>query len=136
MRRYNYLEEKEVFEAFNNVRDAFLAAKNGVEVDKIIDGLLTRDEKIKIGRRILIAEYILSGFGIDEIIRQLRVGRNTIIHISRRVEKYKECFDLIDKRSKLVEKTYQKKKFTKSGGSKLVHKKISYSGFKRKDVAR
>lgn len=136
MRRYNYLEEKEVFEAFNKVRDAFMAAKNGGEVDKLMDGLLTHDEKIKIGRRILIANYILSGFGIEEITRQLRVGRNTVMHVARRVEKYKDCFDLIDKRHKVVEKTYQKKKYTKSGGSKLVHKKISYSGFKRKDVGR
>lgn len=136
MRRYHDLQENEVFEAFNKLRNAFLAAENGAEVDKIMDGLLTHDEKLKLGRRILIAEYLSSEFTIDEIVKQLRVGRNTVLHVSRRLEKYKECFDLIEKRKIKVEKVYQAKKISYSGGSKLVNKKKIYSGFKRKNVSR
>lgn len=136
MRRYDFLEDKEVFEAFNKVRDAFLAAKDGKEVDKIMEGLLTRDEKLKIGRRIIIATALISGATIEEVVTRLRVGRNTAIHISRRLEKYQECFDLIDKRSKIVEKKYQDNKFKKVGGSQLVFKKKVYTGVKRKDIKR
>ena len=52
MRRYVFLREKDIFEALNKVRDAFLAAKDGNEVNKIIDGLLTYDEKLKICRKL------------------------------------------------------------------------------------
>ncbi len=136
MRRYKFLGEADVFNALNKVRDAFLAAKDGVQVNKIIDGLLTYDEKLKIGRRILIAEYLISGFGIDEISRTLRVGKNTIMHVSRRLEKYENWFELIEKRDIKVENEYKRKKYKLVGSSKKVFKSRVYSGFKRKDVKR
>ena len=136
MRRYKRLDQRDIFEAFNELRNAFLAAKDGDEVDIITDGLLTYDEKLKIGRRILIAGWLISGFGIEEIARQLKVGKNTIMHVSRRLEKYKECFELIKRRSKLVEKEYETKSYKQAGGSQLVFKRKEYTGFKRKDVKR
>src|SRR3989304_4344314 len=111
MRRYKRLDKRDILEALNELRNAFLAAKDGNEVDKIMDGLLTHDEKLRIGRRILIAGWLTSGFGIEEIVRQLKVGKNTVMHVSRRLEKYR-----------LV------------GGSQLVFKRKEYTGFKRKDV--
>ena len=63
MRRYKFLQKEDLFEALNRLRDAFLAAKDGNEVEEIINGLLTQDEKLKIGRRILVAEYIKDGMG-------------------------------------------------------------------------
>lgn len=83
-RRYQRLEKEEVFEAFNRLRDAFLAAKDGTDVDTITDGLLTHDEKLKIGRRILIAEYLIAGHPIEHISNLLKVGRNTVMHVKRR----------------------------------------------------
>ena len=136
MRRYNRLDKRDVFEAFNELRNAFLAARDGNEVDKITDGLLTHDEKLKIGRRILIAGWLISGFGIEEISREMKVGKNTIMHVSRRLEKYRECFDLIERRSKLVKKEYENKSYKQIGGSQLVFKRKEYTGFKRKDVKR
>lgn len=136
MRRYKNLTEREVFEAFNKVRNAFLAAIDGNEVDIIIDGLLTQDEKLKIGRRLLIADYLLSGHSIDQVVKELKVGIATVIHVSRRLEKYKECFDLIERRSKKVEKEYNSKKYRETGGSKKVFKTKEYTGFRRKDVKR
>ena len=136
MRRYRFLNDKQVYESLNKVRDAFLAAKDGNQVNDIIDGLLTHDEKMKIGRRIIIAEYLSSGFGIDEISRDLKVGKNTIMHISRRLEKYKAWFELIKNRNTRTEKEYQSKKHKLVGSSTLVLKKKKYAGFKRKDVRR
>ena len=135
-RRYQFLKEEQVYDALNKLREAFLAANNGNEVNEIINGLLTHDEKMKIGRRILIAEYLLSGFVIDEISHELKVGKNTVMHVSRRLEKYKECFALIERRGRTVEKEYLKKRYKGVGGSKKVLKAKVYSGFKRKDVKR
>lgn len=136
MRRYKQLDENEVFEAFNELRNVFLAAKDGNDVDKIMDGLLTHDEKLKVGRRLLIANWLTAGFGIEEVARRLKVGKNTVMHVSRRLEKYKECFDLINRQRKIVENEYENKKYRMVGGPKLVFKKREYTGFKRKDVKR
>ncbi|OGH19285.1 MAG: hypothetical protein A2868_04090 [Candidatus Levybacteria bacterium RIFCSPHIGHO2_01_FULL_40_15b] len=136
MRRYKHLDKRDIYEAFNELRNAFLAARDGTEVDKITDGLLTHDEKLKIGRRILIAQWLISGFGIEEIRKQMKVGKNTIMHISRRLEKYRECFELIERRGKTVEKEYEKKAYRSVGGSQLVFKRKEYAGFKRKNVKR
>lgn len=135
-RRYQRLEKEEIYEAFNRLRDAFLAAKDGAEVDTITDGLLTHDEKLKIGRRILIAEYLSSGFPIEDISNLLKVGRNTVMHVKRRLEKYEDCFKLIEKRRNIVEQEYENKKYRSVGGSQLVFKRKEYTGFKRKDVKR
>ena len=109
MRRYKRLNRTETFEAFTRVRDAFLAANDEKNADKIIDGLLTHDEKLKIGRRIIIAKYLRLGSTIDEVCRELKVGTNTVIHVARRLEKYKDCFDLIEKRNKHIEKGARRK---------------------------
>lgn len=136
MRRYKFLEEEEIFQAFNKVRDAFLAARDGTEVDKIIDGLLTHDEKVKIGRRVLAAEYLIAGIGIEEICRQLKMGKNTVMHIGRRLEKYEDCFILIERRHKQVEKVFNSKAYRSTGGSTLIRKRTEYTGYKRKNVKR
>lgn len=94
--------ERDIFEALNKLRDAFLAARDGNEVNKITEGVLTYDERLKIGRRIIIAGWLLSGFGLEEICKQLRVGRSTVMHVSRRLEKYQEAFELVERRSKIV----------------------------------
>ena len=136
MRRYKFLTKEDIYDAFNRLRDAFLAAKDGSEVEELIKGLLTHDEKLKIGRRILIAEYLRDGIGIDEIAKALKVGKNTIVAVMKSLDEHPSYIELISKRSEKVTGEYKKKSYTFSGGSKLIFKKREYTGFKRKDVER
>lgn len=136
MRRYRFLTKEDIFEALNRLRDAFLAAEDGNEVNEIIHGLLTRDERLKIGRRIIIAEYILSGRSIEETGRELKVGKNTVVSIMRNLEEHPQTFELINKRSEKVKKEYSTKKYRLVGGSTLINKRREYTGFKRSDVKR
>lgn len=136
MRRYKFLTKDDIYDAFNRLRDAFLAAKNGIEVEDIINGLLTQDEKLKIGRRILVAEYLKDGLGLDEISKALKVGKNTIMSVARKLDENSTFLELIRERKKKVEKEYSKKKYSFIGGPKLIFKKREYTGFKRKDVTR
>lgn len=136
MRRYNFLQQDDVFESFNKLRNAFLAAKNGEEVDKILNGLLTLDERIKIGRRILVAEYIIAGVKIEEISTILSVGKNTIASVSRALSENPECFKLIEERGKKVESEYKRKSHRMVGASTMILKRREYTGFKRKNVKR
>lgn len=136
MRRYKFLTKDDVYEALNRLRNAFLAAKDGNEVESIINGLLTHDEKLKIGRRILVAECIRDGMRIDEIAKTLKVGKNTIMSVSGKLDENYLFLDLINKRKKKVEDEYSRRKYRFTGGSKLIYKKREYTGFKRKNVSR
>jgi len=136
MRRYKFLLKEEVYEALNRVRDSLLAAKDGNDVEQIMKGILTFDERMKIGRRILIAEYLLQGLPFHEIARLLKVGKTTIVLVSKNLDEYAKCFELITSRSKRVESEYKNKAYRSVGGSLKVFKEKEYTGFKRKDVKR
>lgn len=123
-------------EALNRLRDAFLAAKDGTEVEKIINGILTFDEKMKIGRRIQIAEYLNQDYGEEETSALLKVGKATINAIARKIEEFPECFELLQARRTKVESEYQDKSHRRTGGSLQVFKPLVYTGFKRKEVKR
>lgn len=135
MRRYHFLSTEDVYEALNQLRSAFLAAKNGEEVNEIINGLFTHDEKMKIGRRIIIAS-LLDYSTVTDIVSISHVGRTTISLVSKLKDDNPKCFQLIGNRKKHAQKVYEDKKYRKVGGSTLIFKRNEYTGFKRKDVKR
>ena len=136
MRRYNFLSDKDVLEALYRLQDAFLAAKDGNEVREVMDGLLTQDEKIRLGRRILIAEGLKSQLTIKELSQISNVGYSTIAFVSRQLDLHPKCFELIFARRKKMEKEYESKKYRSVGGSTLLFKKKIYTGIKRSDIKR
>ena len=136
MRRYKFLQKDDVYNALNRVRDSFLAAKDGNEVEEIINGLLTQDEKLKIGRRVLVAEAVSAGLSFEKIMSTLKVGKNTIASVMKNLELHPDFLSLIHKRTEKVEEEYKKKSYYEEGGSRLIFKKRKYTGFKRKDVKR
>lgn len=136
MRRYKFLPKDFVFNALDRLRSAFLAARDGGEVEEIIKGLLTYDEKMKLGRRIEIANMLSSGLTHDEIIDQLKVGRDTVTKVNRKLNNYPLCFKLINVRDEKVESEFKRKAYKKEGSYKMIYKKKVYTGFKRKNVKR
>lgn len=130
------MNKESLYETTNRVRDAFLAAKNGREVNEVIDGLLTRDEQLRIGRRVLVAEYLIAGITIEEIEKTLKVGKATVINVGKSLEKHPECFKLLKLRGRRVEKEYGSKRYRLTGSSKLIFKRKEYAGFTKKDVER
>ena len=136
MRRYGFLAQNDIYEALNKLRDAFLAAKDGNEVTEIINGLLTDDEKIRIGRRILIAEALKYDGKFKEIVQISNVGYSTISWVSKQIVSFPKCFELVLKRGKKLEKEYQSKKFREVSLSPLPNRRKEYSGIKRSDIKR
>lgn len=136
MRRYKFLKKEEVYDALNRLRSALLAAKDGNDVEEIINGVFSLDEKIKLGRRILIAEYIREGYKWEDISKFLKVGKNTILSVVRNLEQFPKCFELLERRKEKIEKEYNKNKYEFMGGSTKIFKTKRYTGFKRKDVRR
>src|SRR3989338_7551431 len=104
MRKYGHLTKEDIYEALNKIRDAFLAARDGSQVNDIMDSILTSEEKIMIGRRVLAVEYLKSGYlTIAEIRSMLKMGTSTIMNMARQSERYSKGFELIETRSKRVE---------------------------------
>lgn len=136
MRRYRFLPKNSVYTALNKLRTAFLAAKNNSDVDQIINGVLTHDERMKIGRRVQIAELIKTGVTYREIKRMLNVGITTVMLVDRKIQQNPGCFDLIINREEKTEKEFKEKAYIKLGGPKMVYKKKVYTGFSRKNVSR
>ena len=136
MRRYKFLTKKDVYVALNKLRAAFLAAKDGSEVDEIIMGLLTNDERLKIGRRIQIAAALNSKVTYREICKALKVGIQTVSFVDSRMKLRPKCYELIDLREYKVKKEYKEKSVDILGGSKTIFKRRIYTGFKHRDVKR
>jgi len=125
-----------VFEALNKLRTAFLAAKDGSEVDEIIKGILTSDERIKIGRRILISQLLNTDATYEEIRKNFKIGKQTILHVQKLKDKYPKCFELINNREEKVEEEYHKKAYELVGHTRSLQRFPSYTGFKRSKVKR
>ena len=136
MRRYNFLTKDGVYGALNKLRAAFLAAKTGSEVEEIIMGSLTHDERMKIGRRIQIAQMLMSGATYDEIMSGLKIGRATIGFVEKQLTDHPLAYKLIDQREEKVEKEFKSRAYKETGGSTKVFKRRVYTGFTRKDVNR
>lgn len=136
MRRYNFLTKDRVYEALNKLRAAFLAAKTGVQVEEIIMGVLTHDERMKMGRRIQVAQMLGSGATYDEIMDELKIGRSTISLVERQLAEHPSAYELIDQRERKVEKEFESQAYRETGGSTKVFKGRAYTGFTRKDVSR
>lgn len=136
MRRYLFLDKDFIFSALNKLRAAFLAARNGSEVEEIIKGLLTSDERMKIGRRIEIAQMLKSGFTYREIADELKVGQTNIQHVEKKMLEFPKCYELINIREAKVEREFKRKAYKKIGGPRKVFKSKEYTGFRRKDVDR
>jgi len=136
MRRYHFLTKFDVFEALNRLRASFLAAKDGRDVESILKGILTHDERMKIGRRIIVASMLINDYSYGDIQEVARVGKSTISNVDRKLKKYPDCFKLVFEREDKVEKEFRRKAYQVSGGPMLVKKRKEYTGFKRKDVKR
>lgn len=136
MRRYHFLSKDSVYQALNKLRAAFLAAKDGSQVDEIIKTVLTHDERMKIGRRIQIAQMLKNGFTYAQIKEKLKVGPPTIRQVDQRMQQNPLGYQLIEAREEKVEKVYKSKAYEKIGGPKLIFKKRKYTGLKRKGVKR
>lgn len=136
MRRYKFLDKDGVFKALNKLRAAFLAAKDGSEVDEIIKGILTTDERLKIGRRILISQCIDEDLTYDQIKNYLRVGKQTVIQVYKSKGSHPKCFELINRREDKVETVFGEKAYRMTGNPKRIQRFPEHTGFKRKDVKR
>lgn len=113
-RRLDELTKQEVIKTLDALYTASSVLKGRDETKRFLRDLLTESERIMLGRRILIARYLLAGITYDEIMREMKVGRDTIARVEQwMMEKSSGYRDVIlkmrnefkkrDKKRKLVE---------------------------------
>jgi predicted DNA-binding protein YlxM (UPF0122 family) len=118
------------------MRIILLAAHDGNDVGKIMSFVFTQDEILKIGRRLIVADYVQGELSFNEIVKDLKVGKNTVNLMIKKLVIDTSAYKLIKAREKRVEEEYKDKAYRKVGSPKLFHKKKEYTGYKRSDVSR
>ncbi len=60
--------------------------KSREEIKNFLRDLLTESERVMIGRRIIVAQMLLEEKSYNEIVRELKVGKDTIMRVHRWLE--------------------------------------------------
>lgn len=77
------LTEKEVIRTLDTLYTAASAVKGREATKLFLRDLLTKSERIMLGRRIIIARMLINGFSHREIISKLGVGQDTIARVQK-----------------------------------------------------
>lgn len=85
-KKMNQLSELQVIETLDALYTAASSLKGRTDMKAFLKELLTPSERLMLGRRILIARYLLSGYTHAEIGEHLGVGPNTIVKVERWVD--------------------------------------------------
>ena len=80
------LESKDRIKYLDTLYTTVSTLKSREEVKNFLRDLLTESERVMIGRRILVAQMLLEEKPYDEIIRELKVGKDTIMRVHRWLE--------------------------------------------------
>ena len=81
--KYNSLSEFQKRKYFGEFYSMVSLLRSRDEAKIFFKDLLTLSEVVMISRRIQIAKMLLSGFGYEEIRKELKVGFNTINQVER-----------------------------------------------------
>lgn len=77
------LTEKEIIQTLDTLYTAASAVKGRDATKLFLRDLLTKSERIMLGRRIIIARLLINGFSQREIIGKLGVGQDTIARVHK-----------------------------------------------------
>jgi uncharacterized protein YerC len=81
---------------------------------RFLKDLLTESERIMLGRRILVARALLMGKTHDEIVQEMKVGKDTTARISKWLDDqlpgYEEAIEGMEKELKDRQEKYEDKK--------------------------
>lgn len=102
--RSRKIDNKEKIEYLDALYTAVESLKSREEVKNFLRDLLTEGERIMVGRRIVIAKRLLNEESYEQIIREMRVGPDTIMRVHRWLE---DDIDGYEKAVKKLEKVLE-----------------------------
>ncbi len=105
---------------------AIESLKSREETKRFLRDLLTESERIMIGRRIIIAQKLLKDQSYNQIMREMKVGPDTIMRVHRWLEDENNGYEKVIKQ---LEKTFEsrqkpiKKEFYDTGSFKSIKRR-------------
>lgn len=105
--RARKLSSKDRIKYVDTLYTAMAGLHSQEEIRNFLKDLLTEGEKIMIGRRILIAQRLLEDKSYNEIVKELKVGADTIMRIHRWLEDESDGYE---KAVKNIQKGFKPKK--------------------------
>lgn len=117
------LTEKEVIRTLDTLYTAASAVKGREATKLFLRDLLTKSERIMLGRRIIIARMLINGFSHREIICKLGVGQDTIARVQKwlhdQMPGYEKAIEWLEKE---FDKIQEKKLYAQSALYRLKKK--------------
>lgn len=106
------IQNKDRMKYLDVLYTAMSGLKSREEIKSFLRDLLTESERVMIGRRIIIAQRLLEEKSYDEIVRELRVGKDTIMRVHRWLEDETEGYE---KAIKKLEKVFESRQEKRDG---------------------
>lgn len=104
------IQNKDRMRYLDTLYTAMSGLKSREEIKNFLRDLLTESERIMIGRRIIIAQMLLEEKSYEEIIRELKVGKDTIMRVHRWLEDETEGYEKAIKQLEKVLTARQEKR--------------------------
>ncbi|OGN02390.1 MAG: hypothetical protein A2655_01510 [Candidatus Yanofskybacteria bacterium RIFCSPHIGHO2_01_FULL_43_42] len=120
------IESKERMKYLDALYTAIESLKSREEVKSFLRDLLTESERIMIGRRIIIAQRLLQDQSYDQIMKEMRVGPDTIMRVHRWLEDDNGGYEKVIKN---LEKVFESRFKSKD---KEYYDPLSFKGLKRR----
>ena len=120
------IESKERMKYLDALYTAIESLKSREEVKSFLRDLLTESERIMIGRRIIIAQRLLQDQSYDQIMKEMRVGPDTIMRVHRWLEDDNWGYEKVIKN---LEKVFESRFKSKD---KEYYDPLSFKGLKRR----
>jgi len=114
-----------------------LAANNIESCFEITDSVFTKDEILKIGRRILIAEGLTQGMTTKELKESINTSDKTVGMVRDKLRDFPAGFKSVFNKISGIKEEYLSKKYIKmSSGSRTVKRWIEVTDFDFKSIKR
>ena len=120
------IDNKEKIEYLDALYTAVESLTSREEVKNFLRDLLTEGERIMVGRRIIIARRLLNNEPYEQIIREMRVGPDTIMRVHRWLEDDIEGYEKAVKKLEKVLESRQAKR------DKAYIDPFSFEGLKKR----
>lgn len=124
--RSRKLNKQEKIEYLDALYTAVESLGSRDEVKNFLRDLLTEGERIMVGRRIIIAKRLLSEESYEQIVREMRVGPDTIMRVHRWLEDDIEGYEKVVKKLEKVLESRQEKR------DKVYFDPFSFQGLKKR----
>lgn len=113
--RVDKLSEKEIMHTLDVLYTAMGAIQGRAQMKLFLRDLLTKSERIMLGRRIIIARKLLDGETYEDISISMRVGPDTIVRVQRWLDDQMPGYEkAISGMKKEFDRRLEKKLYAKS----------------------